>query len=163
MAATRQKFFSEWRVFAALCCMADIGAAAQFGHFTYTDSGASITITRYPATEVGTVDIPASIVDKPVSSLGDYAFSCCSGLTSVTIPSGVASIGSYVESELLAVLPRFTSAAASCNLASTVRRVASPSASISQARRMASARLLLLVVQQTRLPSGNEYPRTLGL
>ena len=35
------------------------------------------------------------IIPDAVSSIGDYAFSGCSGLTSVTIPDGVTSIGRY--------------------------------------------------------------------
>ncbi len=36
------------------------------------------------------VEIPANIT---VTSIGSYAFDCCSGLTSITIPEGVTSIG----------------------------------------------------------------------
>ena len=41
----------------------------------------------------GGVVIPATLGDRPVSSIGDFAFYGCSGLTSVTIPSSVTSIG----------------------------------------------------------------------
>ena len=36
-----------------------------------------------------------SVIPEGVTSIGDYAFSGCSGLTSVTIPSNVTSIGHY--------------------------------------------------------------------
>ncbi|MCL2598150.1 MAG: leucine-rich repeat protein [Paludibacter sp.] len=35
------------------------------------------------------------IIDKGVTSIGDFAFYCCDSLTSVTIPNGIASIGEY--------------------------------------------------------------------
>jgi hypothetical protein len=63
--------------------------------FTYSDDGTSITITDYPTDAVGAVEIPSTINGKPVTSIGDYAFSGCYGLTSVSIPSSVTSIGSY--------------------------------------------------------------------
>ncbi|MCX6872311.1 MAG: leucine-rich repeat protein, partial [Verrucomicrobia bacterium] len=78
-----------------LCCMANPLWAAQFGDFTYTDNGTSITITDYPSTAVGVVDIPASIVGKPVTQIGDFAFQDCGSLTGVTIPAGVTHIGSF--------------------------------------------------------------------
>lgn len=45
----------------------------------------------------GHVTIPASITyynkEYSVTSIGDYAFSSCSGLTSITFPSSLTSIG----------------------------------------------------------------------
>ena len=45
----------------------------------------------------GKVVIPSSIISEgqeyPVSSIGEFAFSDCSGLTSITIPNSVTSIG----------------------------------------------------------------------
>ena len=78
--------------------MAHTGLADTFGLLTYTDNGTSITITGYPSNEVGALDIPASIVGKPVTSIGSSAFRYCSGVTNVTIPSSVTSIGSYAFS-----------------------------------------------------------------
>ena len=79
---------------AILCCLVNAAAADTFGLFTYTDNGTSITITDYPVTEVGAVEIPASIAGNPVTSIGNLAFNNCSKLTSITIPNTVASIGS---------------------------------------------------------------------
>ena len=46
-----------------------------------------------PSSTSGTITIPSTFGDYPVTSIGDYAFYGCSGLTSVTIPSSVTSIG----------------------------------------------------------------------
>jgi hypothetical protein len=80
--------------------MAGIASAGQFGDFTYTDDGTSITIIGYPTSATGVVSIPAAIVvqedpliELPVTAIGTNAFAFCTGLTSVTIPSGVTSIG----------------------------------------------------------------------
>jgi hypothetical protein len=77
----------------ALCVIAQPLSAATFGKFTYTVVGNSITITGYPDTAVGALAIPATIAGKPVTSIGDRAFTHCSGLTSVSIPNRVTSIG----------------------------------------------------------------------
>jgi hypothetical protein len=55
-----------------------------------TSSGTSVTITGNSTKPTGALTIPAG-----VTSIGDSAFSSCTGLTSVAIPSSVTSIGSY--------------------------------------------------------------------
>ena len=105
---------------AALCLLSVIPAkAAQSGDFTYTATATEVTITGYTGAG-GAVTIPSSIASLPVksiggsafspsyqgyqsitsmtipasvTSIGDAAFTRCSGLTSVTIGSGVTSIG----------------------------------------------------------------------
>ena len=71
--------------------------AEQFGLFTYRvdNGGTTVTITDYPDNATGPVVIPAEIAGKPVTSIGRSAFSGCTGLTSVTIPSSVTSIGDF--------------------------------------------------------------------
>ncbi|MCD8086107.1 MAG: leucine-rich repeat domain-containing protein, partial [Clostridiales bacterium] len=49
---------------------------------------AQTTLVCYPAGKSGEYTIPST-----VTAIGDYAFSYCAGLTAVTIPDGVTSIG----------------------------------------------------------------------
>ena len=74
-----------------LCCMASPVAAEQFGDFTYTDNGASITITNYTGAG-GVVTLPDTIKDLPVVGIGSSAFSYRFNLTSIVIPPSVTSI-----------------------------------------------------------------------
>ncbi|MEI6178395.1 MAG: leucine-rich repeat domain-containing protein [Verrucomicrobiota bacterium] len=90
---TQKNSFGGWKVIAVLCCMANSLSAGQSGKFKYTDNGTSITITGYSSDQAGTVRIPAAIVGKPVTSIGESAFKSCHGLTDVTIPAGVTRIG----------------------------------------------------------------------
>ena len=57
-------------------------------------------VTSNPNKYTGSVDIPASVTFKgaeySVTSIGSYAFSGCSGLTSVTIGNSVTS-GEYIH------------------------------------------------------------------
>lgn len=78
---------------ALFCCVANIASADQEGLFTYSDEGATITITDYPDTALGPVVIPSSIIGKAVTMIDVGAFSEVVGMTSVTIPSSVTTIG----------------------------------------------------------------------
>lgn len=71
---------------------------------SYTDK--TVTVTYYGNTYSyssykykSDVNIPQTVTYKSttynVTSIGDYAFYGCSGLTSVTIPESVTSIGAY--------------------------------------------------------------------
>src|ERR1017187_1999006 len=64
----------------------------SYGTWYYATTNDSITITNYSGPG-GDVTIPNRINGLPVTSIGDFAFSGVSSLTSVTIPNSVTSIG----------------------------------------------------------------------
>ena len=68
-----------------------LAAPAAQAQFTYTTNYGAITITGYTGPG-GAVMIPSRITGLSVTSIGDFAFAA-SGLTSVTIPNSVTSIG----------------------------------------------------------------------
>ena len=74
--------------------------AATFGLYTYeiNSENVSVTITDYPTNATGAIEIPAIIDGRSVTSIGGGAFFQCSGLTSITIPDSVTSIGDYAFS-----------------------------------------------------------------
>lgn len=75
------------------------------GDFTYSDDGASVTITNYFGRPNGTVAIPASVevttivdgktitANKPVTTIGPKAFDWTVNMESVEIPDTVTSVG----------------------------------------------------------------------
>ena len=68
--------------------------AATYGIYTYeVSSDNKVTITDCDRSANGAITIPSEIDGKPVTSIGDDAFSHCTGLTSITIPNSVTSIG----------------------------------------------------------------------
>ena len=66
--------------------------ATVHAQFSYAVSNDTVTITRYIGGG-GEVTIPSTITDLPVVSIGDSAFSACTTVTGVTIPTNVTSIG----------------------------------------------------------------------
>ena len=63
------------------------------GNFTYSDNGTSISITGWVTKPTGALVIPPLINGKPVTSIENYAFDGCVGLTSVTIPISITTMG----------------------------------------------------------------------
>lgn len=92
-----------WTVFLAIVLLfstSPIGAmrltasAAEIEDiYTYTVASDGATIQGVIKTVSGDVTVPAMLGGYPVVSIGNYAFSSCSNITSVVIPEGVKSIG----------------------------------------------------------------------
>ena len=75
---------------------ANAETAGDYEYGVNNDDG-TVIITGYSGSDTELV-IPAQIDGQPVTTIGNYAFSDCTGLTSVTIPEGVTEIGNYVFS-----------------------------------------------------------------
>jgi len=73
-----------------LCCSSQV-QADQSGDYTYTATAGETQITGYTGAG-GDVTIPSTLGGFPVTSIGDAAF-YGAGLTSISIPQGVTSIG----------------------------------------------------------------------
>ena len=69
--------------------------------YSVNDDNTTVTVAGYPSDSkpTGDLTIPESVtyggISYPVTSIGKGAFKNCSGLTSVTIPNSVTSIGDY--------------------------------------------------------------------
>ncbi len=68
-------------------------SAAKEGDYTYSVSGGEATITDVKTSISGNVVIPSTLGGYPVTSIGEYAFSDCRSLASVTIGDSVTSLG----------------------------------------------------------------------
>lgn len=92
----KRKLLSVLLVTVMLLTCVPLGAlsvsAETEGDYTYTVTDGEATITGYNGAG-GTVITPATLGGYPVISIGDWAFSRCTSLTSVTIPDSVVSIG----------------------------------------------------------------------
>ena len=81
-------------IFLSIALLGNAGAAVS-GLYTYTvnPDNASVTITDYPTNATGAIEIPATIDGRSVTSIGEYAFYNCSGLTSITSPTASPASG----------------------------------------------------------------------
>ena len=61
--------------------------------FELNSDGQSYSVTDCNSTARGALVIPATYNDKPVTTIGDSAFSGCNKLTSITIPDSIISVG----------------------------------------------------------------------
>ena len=69
--------------------------AGTYGVLTYEIRGATVEITDCDQAATGSLVVPDEIEGKPVTIIGDYAFSWCYYLSEITIPAGIASIGEW--------------------------------------------------------------------
>ena len=67
--------------------------AASLADLTYTTTDEEVTITDCNEAAAGELVIPDTIGGNPVTSIGAFAFSNCTSLTSITIGNGVTEIG----------------------------------------------------------------------
>ena len=74
----------------------DTAHAASYYIYYYTLNNGEITITSCEnPSSINKIEIPDRIYGHPVTGIGDYAFSDCTRLKSITIPSSITSIGDY--------------------------------------------------------------------
>ena len=67
--------------------------ATTNGCYTFDVSNRHVTITKFDASFIGALSVANTFEGCPVTGIGDWAFSDCTNLTSVTIPDSVTDIG----------------------------------------------------------------------
>lgn len=103
-----QKIITSFLAFTLVfCSITQPLSAANFGKFTYTVDGNSITITDYPPNATGALTIPSTIEGKRVTRIGPSAFKFCGGLTAINLPNDITHIGNHAF-ELCKGLENFT-------------------------------------------------------
>ncbi len=81
-----------------VCCASSVSALTEVAsgiEWTYEVSNDEASVEGIPSSTTGKVVIPSTLGGCKVTSIGDWAFEGRSGLTSVTIPSGVTRIGDW--------------------------------------------------------------------
>ena len=77
-----------------LSVTADEVDADTYGDYTYTASDGKATITGYSGSG-GNITTPSNIDGYNVTAIGERAFSNCTGLKEITIPSSVTTIDDF--------------------------------------------------------------------
>ena len=70
------------------------GSSGGTAEWQYADDGRGGIVITGRENSIGNLVIPSQIDGKDVTSIGDFAFRYCSGLTSVAMPDSVTNIGS---------------------------------------------------------------------
>ncbi len=68
-------------------------SAATSGYYTYSVINGKASITDCDTSISGNIVIPSTLGGYPVTNIGDYAFSTCDSVKSITVPNSVISIG----------------------------------------------------------------------
>ncbi len=93
-----KKVISVFLAVLMLVTMVPLAAFAEddiLNYLTYEINNGEVTITDCDETIFGDVIIPDTIQGYPVTTIGDYAFSYCQSIASVTIPNGVTIVGTH--------------------------------------------------------------------
>jgi hypothetical protein len=67
--------------------------AATVDDLILDENATTVTVRSCSRSAIGTLEVPATVNGKPVTSIGIAAFSMCDKLTAVTLPAGITSIG----------------------------------------------------------------------
>lgn len=92
---TQKIFTTAFLAISTSCLLPSALRAAQQGPFLYTIHGEYVTLDKYEDNLISTAPIvvPDTFEGKPVSSIGESAFSRCYYRSTISIPASVTSIG----------------------------------------------------------------------